>query len=230
MSIMSKKHFYQGKIVKHFERPDRSVVEALSKAYSGFILDRMGKYGAMHIDIKPLDPAMTVCGTATTSLGPDLSLRRMAIDLAQHGDVLVVAACGTKDYACFGDGTALKMKLKGMAGAVIDGATRDSGRIIQLGFPTFAKGATPRNYHYPVDLDYGAVNVPVVCGGVLVNPGDIIFGDADGIIVIPKEMATQLAATIVSAVEDEAKMREAMKTYIPFDLEKELQERGYVFE
>lgn len=223
-------HFHQGKIIRNFERADKQVVAALSQCYSGFILDRMGKYGAMHIDIKPLHPGMKVCGTATTSLGPDLSLRRMAIDLAQSGDVLIVAAGGVRDYACFGDGTALKMSLKGMAGAVIDGSTRDGGRIIDLGFPTFARGITPRNYHYPVELGYGAVNVPVVCGGVLIHPGDVIFGDADGVVVIPKEIANKLAVAIVAEVQAEAQARKAMTVYSPFSVEEELKARGYVFE
>jgi 4-hydroxy-4-methyl-2-oxoglutarate aldolase len=100
----------------------------------------------------------------------------MAIDLALPGDVLVVAAGGVTDYACFGDGTAQRMMLKGMAGAVVDGSTRDARFLRQLAFPTFVRGVTPRNYHYPVSAEYGAVNVSVVCGGVLVEPGDVILG------------------------------------------------------
>jgi 4-hydroxy-4-methyl-2-oxoglutarate aldolase len=226
----NKKHPHQGVVVRRIERASQRAVQALAKTYSGFILDRMGKYGVMHQAIKPLDPGMRVCGTAVTALGPDLSVRRMAIDLAQEGDVVVVAAGGTVDYACFGDGTALKMRLKGVAGAVIDGATRDSGRVVALGFPTFVRGATPRNYHYPVDTDHGAVNVPVVCGGVLVHPGDVVFGDADGVVIVPRQVAESLSATIAREFDEEAEMRRAMTQYSPFGLEEELRSRGYRFE
>lgn len=225
-----REHFHQGKIIKSFERTPPSVVKALSQCYSAFIFDRMGKYGAMHLDIKPLDPGMKMCGTASTCLGPDLSLRRMAIELAEKGDVLVVAAGGVKEYSCFGDGTALQMKLKGMAGAVIDGSTRDGSRIVELGFPTFVRGVTLQNYHYPMNLEFGAVNTPVICGGVLVHPGDIIFGDADGVLVIPREVANKLAVTIAADFCDEAEAQQAMKTYSPVNVVKELEERGYIFE
>lgn len=226
----NKKHPYQGVILRRIERASTEAVQALAKTYSGFILDRMGKHGVMHHSIKPLENSMRVCGPAVTALGPDLSVRRMAIDLSQPGDVLVVAAGGTVDYACFGDGTALKMQMKGLAGIVIDGATRDSGRVAALNFPTFVKGATPRNYHYPVDTDHGAVNVPVVCGGVLVNPGDVIFGDADGVVVVPRQLAESLSTSIVKELEEEAAMRREMTQYRPFALEEELRTRGYRFE
>src|SRR5437773_1331354 len=114
-----------GVIREHFQRPSKDVVDALAQCYTGFVLDRLGKVGAMR-HISPLSPGMRVCGPATTCQGPDLTLRRMAIDLAMAGDVLVVAAGGNQAIACFGDGTARRMLLKGLQSAVIDGATRDA--------------------------------------------------------------------------------------------------------
>lgn len=95
------------------------------------------------------------------------------------------------------------MMLKKMQGAVIDGSTRDAGGIRALGFPTFVKGITPRNYHYPVSPEYGSVNVPVVCGGVLINPGDLIIGDDDGVIVIPIDETERLNQIIPESLRKE---------------------------
>jgi 4-hydroxy-4-methyl-2-oxoglutarate aldolase len=219
----------QGMIVREFTRTDPSVIQSLSRSYSGFILDRLGKQGVMHPAIKPIRLGTRFCGSATTCLGPDLSVRRMAIDLAQSGDVLVVAANGMDEFACFGDGTARRMMLKGLNSAVIDGATRDSAALRALDFVTFCRGTTPRNYHYPVSPSYGGVNVPVVCGGVLVRPGDVVFGDDDGVVVIPQELAAQVAMGIEEAIQNEVQMRVDMREYVPFNVSSELINLGYKF-
>ncbi|XWN53140.1 RraA family protein [Anoxybacillus flavithermus] len=225
----NKKHPIQGKIVRIINRPSKEIVSRLKKLYSGIILDHLGKYGTMVKDIKPLSPGMKLCGPAITVYGPDLTVRRMAIDLAEPGDVLVVGAGGVEDYACFGDGTAKRMQVKGLEGAIIDGSTRDAAGIRKLNFPTFVKNCTPKNYHYPVSAEYGAVNVPIVCGGAIVNPGDIVFGDDDGIIVIPREITIELVESIELALEEERKIRNSWKEYEQFNVENELKRRGYTF-
>ncbi len=221
------RHPHHGLIVTNVRRPSPADVEAIASTYTAFALDRLGKLGAMVREMKPLTPGMKCCGPAVTSLGPDLSVRRMAINLAQAGDVLVVAAGGGSDYACFGDGTANRMRLKGLAGAVIDGATRDAGGLREMGFPTFVRGITPRNYHYPVSAEYGAVNVPVTCAGQHVAPGDLIFGDDDGVIVIPFAMVEPLAEQLRAEHRDEIAQRAAMTAFEPFDVADELTGRGY---
>lgn len=224
------KHPDQGVVVRSIERPDPAAIAALAEAYVAFVLDRLGKHGAMHPDLKPLSHGMRVCGPAVTALGPDLTVRRMAIDLAQAGDVLVVAAGGGVDRSCFGDGTAKRMRLKGIAGAVVDGASRDVGRIRELGYPTFARAGRPDNHHYPVSAAYGAVNVPVVCAGVRVEPGDLVMGDDDGVIVVPRRLVPELAKTVAADLRAENAMRAAMTRYEPFDVEAELVALGYRFE
>lgn len=172
---------------------------------------------------------MRVCGSAVTCEGPDLSLRRMGIDLAKDGDVLVVAAGGDTEKACFGDATALVMQHKGMSGIVIDGATRDVARLRQMNFPTFARSATPRNYTYPADSLVGGVNVPVICAGVLVRPGDIILGDDDGVIVISFDDAVRIAPKIVDIMKKkDAEHRGRIGK--PYNQDQQLKDRGYVFE
>lgn len=218
----------QGIINTKINRPDNELVASISRMYSGFILDHLGKTGYLR-GIKPLKSGMKICGSAVTCLGSDLSIRRMAIDLSQEGDVLIVANDGIIDYSCFGDGTATRMKNKKMVGCVIDGATRDSGRLIDMEFPTFVKGITPRNYHYPMSAEYGAVNIPVVVAGQIVNPGDIIFGDDDGVIVIALDKARELAGVLDKNLQDELRFRESEIMHKPFNVEEELKEKGYKF-
>ncbi|MFD4156484.1 RraA family protein [Streptomyces hydrogenans] len=219
-----------GRIVQRVERPDAEVVTAFASYYTGIVLDSMRKSGAMSVDLAPLAPGTKVCGPAVTCFGADLSIRRMAIDLAEPGDVLVVAAGGIRDRACFGDGTAKRMTMKSMAGAVVDGAVRDAAGLRDLGFPTFCLGTTPRNYHYPMEAEEGAVNVPVICGGVLVEPGDLILGDDDGVVVVPRALAPEIRHEVAAKLAAEREVRGSWTGYEPFDVVDELKQRGYVFE
>jgi 4-hydroxy-4-methyl-2-oxoglutarate aldolase len=220
----------QGLIKRSFDRSAAGAVRALSACYTGFVLDRLGKLGFMTPAMKPLSQGTRMCGLATTVLGAELEVRRMAINLAQAGDVLVLAAGGVIDYACFGDATALRMQLKGMAGCVIDGSTRDAASLREMKFPLFVKGVTARNYHYPYGGDHGAVNVPIVCDGVLVHPGDVVLGDDDGVVVVPAAVAPSLARTIERELAAEETTRKAMTAFKPYDVQGILVERGYRFE
>ncbi len=231
LTTNKKVHPNHGRIVKNIKRVKPHVVEAYKNFYTGIVLDHMGKQGVMDSSLLPLSPNMKICGPAVTSLGPDLSVRRVAIDLAEPGDVLVVAAGGNTDYASFGDGTAKRMQLKGIQGAVIDGAVRDSTGIHDLNFPTFTKAITPRNYHYPISGAFGGVNVPVTCAGVSVNAGDLVLGDGDGVIVVPSEIAEELIHPISKALEEEKELRRSWgEIYQPFDLLQELITKGYKVE
>ncbi len=223
------RHPLQGVVVTSVRRPPRHVVEGFRAVYSAFVLDHVGKHGAMDPALRPLAPGMKLCGPAVTALGPDLSVRRMAIDIAEPGDVLVVAAGAPANRACFGDGTALRMTRKDLGGVVIDGLTRDRDGVVQLGYPTFCRGATPRNFHYPEEGDHGAVNVPVVCGGVLVHPGDLILGDGDGIVVVERLLAESIHDDILANLDQERAQRQAMTSFQPFGVETELRRRGFRF-
>ena len=222
-------HTRQGVINCNIVRPNPDSVAKIAETYSAFVLDRMGKHGVCLPNLKPLSQGMRVCGPAVTQLGADLSVRRMAIDLAEAGDVLVIGAGGIEDYSCFGDGTATRMALKNMAGTVIDGATRDAGFLREMQWPTFSRSVTSRNYHYPVAAEYGGVNVDIGFAGTIVRPGDVIFGDDDGVVVIPLEMVDDLAELVTKDIESERAFRRNMTEFVPFDVEDELIDRGYRF-
>jgi 4-hydroxy-4-methyl-2-oxoglutarate aldolase len=223
-------HDHQGVIVTRIERPAPDVIAACRALYTGLVLDHLGKHGAMTADMKPVWSGAFLCGPAITCLGADWRIRSMAADLAEPGDVIVLASGGLTDRACFGDMTATCWKSKGIEGVVIDGAARDVARLRNLPFPVFARGVTPRNFHYPAGLDHGAVNVPVVCAGVLVEPGDIVLGDDDGVVVVPQRIATEIieAAEDYLAHENEARAVFGAQ-YVSFGVKGELEERGYRF-
>lgn len=120
------------------------------------------------------------------------------------------------------------MDARGIAGIVIDGATRDAADIRRLMFPTFARAVTPRNFAYPL-REKGSVNVQISCGGTIVNPGDLVIGDDDGVVVVPREAAEQMAIFIGQAyTADVEKRRGDLKR--PFGLEEELVRNGYRIE
>jgi 4-hydroxy-4-methyl-2-oxoglutarate aldolase len=224
------RHRDQAKVVTTIQRPEAGLVGAYRELYTGLVLDHLGKHGGMSADVKPVWSGARLCGPAVTCLGPDWRIRAMAADLAEPGDVIVLAAGGTSGQACFGDMTATRWQAKGIEGVVIDGASRDVAGIRALAFPVFARAVTPRNYHYPAGADHGAVNVPVACGGTLIEPGDIILGDDDGVVVVPRGMAAEIAAAATAYLEKENEKRALLgHGYVPYGVADELRERGYEF-
>jgi 4-hydroxy-4-methyl-2-oxoglutarate aldolase len=217
-------------VVTKIERPSADTVAKYRKLYTGHVLDHLGKHGAMHSSIKPVFAGARICGPAVTVFGPDWRLRFTAADIAQSGDIIVMTS-GSVDHACFGDVTATRWKAKGIGGFVIDGAVRDVGGLRALAFPTFARNVTPRTFHYPAGVDHGAVNVPIACGGIVVTPGDMIVGDEDGVVVIPRTAAAEIADTALAYLGKETAKKEAFaRGEIPTGIAAdELLQRGYRF-
>lgn len=163
--------------------------ERLLRLPTGNIADNnnsMPGQGVMDTGIKPVDPKMKMIGRAFTARcypGDNLGLHQ-AIYAAQPGDVLILDVHGYSQAGHFGDIMATACQLHGLAGVVIDGSCRDSEDIKALGFPVFARGFNPSG---TVKESLAQLNVPVHCGGVDVRPGDIVFGDCDGVVIIPQE-------------------------------------------
>lgn len=223
------KHYDHGIIIKNFNRLPEEIIEIFNKFDISFVSDCIGKYGAMNNKIKPLKLGTKICGTAVTCLSPERLVRRMAINLSKPGDILIVAAGGDETRSCFGGTTAKQMKLKGMAGVVIDGATRDLKEIVDLDFPTFCISVTPRNYFYPTaEINHGSVNVEVICGGVKVSPGDLIIGDDDGIVIVPYDMALNKAQILLNEFNNKKADRGNISSFDGYkNIEEELVALGY---
>jgi len=175
----------------------------------------------MHKEGKLAGPAFTV----RTAAGDNLLVHK-ALDTAQRGDVVVVDACGWLDNAIIGELMATRAKQRGIAGIVIWGAIRDSAELGAGSYPVYAAGVTHRG---PYKNGPGEINVPVVIGGMPVNPGDIIVGDADGLVAIPQDQAERVLASAKSILEKEtASMKQIVAGTVDRSwVDKALREKGY---
>lgn len=186
----------------------------LLKIYSPscVVADAQERYGVMRSYLRPLTPETRFVGPAlTVRLEPGNQVDCLdALSVAQAGDVIVVDACGETETSIWGGLMARLCKMKGVVGAVVDGAIRDIDEIKDLGFHIFSKAIVPRSTHSPFSgrLEPIEVNVPIQCGGVLVRPGDLILGDEIGVVVIPLERSAQTLKKAQDQALKEEKTRE----------------------
>jgi regulator of RNase E activity RraA len=218
------------RLVTDFPRPDPDVVAGFHGAATGNVCDALGRFGAMDFRVKPLAPGMRIAGVATTvKIRPcDNLVIWKAIELAQPGDILVLATGGYTLSATWGDITSRAAHARGLGGVVTDGAARDVDGILEVGLPVFAAAVTPNS---PYKDGPGELNVPVSCGGVPVHPGDILVGDGDGVVCVPRLDAETTLAELrkIQAAEAERMAELARGELIPKWVEGLLRERGAVY-
>lgn len=201
--------------------PDPELLQGfkdLLKIYSPscVVADSQERAGVMHSYIKPLT-------TETRFVGPALTVRLEpgnqvdcldALSVAQDGDVIVVDAAGETSTSIWGGLMAGLCQMKGVTGAVVDGAIRDTDEIRDLGFQIFSKAIVPRSTHSPYSgrMEPIEINVTIQCAGVVVKPGDLVLGDEVGVVVIPLETAAEVLEAARAQAEKEeltrAKIRE----------------------
>lgn len=177
-------------------RPDRALLERFRGAQTSHLVDAMEGRGAMDWQIKPVDPANAAfVGPALTAFAypADVVAVLGALGEAEAGDVIVVANDGYRGTAVIGDLVAGMMKNKGVAAFVSDGLGRDKAGIVAAGMPLFVAGIVPTS---PANNGPGVVGAPIVCGGVAVRSGDIVVGDADGVVVVPQERVDEVLAAL----------------------------------
>ena len=191
------------------------------KLYSAVLCDALDQVGlhdqAMRADIRPVHPEAVVVGRALTVSSVDVyepvaepyELEIESVDHLQPGDVLV-ASTGRSTRTCFwGELLSTTSRARGAHGAVIDGYTRDVRQIIEMRFPVFATGMKPVDSNgRGVVMGY---NCPVNCGDVIVKPGDLVFGDLDGVVVIPKKVTKEVIERALQKVAGENKTREELQ-------------------
>ena len=170
---------------------------------TSFVVDAMNGRGALNHAIKPLDPGSRVVGSALTArAGARDNLAALAaLDLIEPGDVLVIATQGFEGTATLGDEMARIAHLRGAAGVVTDGMARDAGEIIDLGLPVFCRGVTP-NSAFPSGP--GEVGLPLAMGEVTIDAGDLIVGDRDGVVVVPRAQLAEVTARLEAVAAKEA--------------------------
>lgn len=177
-----------------FVRPARALVERAAHTHVGVTGVHAGPRQVMDAGIKPLDSSWRVCGPAFTvrpEHTDDLLMGELAGKYAQPGDVIVVDAGGRPDRACWGIGMSMAARERGCAGVVLDGYCMNGALLTRerVQLPVFARGLVASASGAE---RAGWLNVPVVCGGVIVRPGDIVLGDCDGVVVLPVEQAERI--------------------------------------
>ena len=199
------------RILEMPRRPDKRLVAEFAKQVTPHLSDSMQRLYSASAELRPMHQGGTLARgafTVKTRQGDNLLVHK-ALDMAQPGDVVVVDAGGSLEHAIIGELMSARAAERGIAGIVIWGAIRDSGEIAQGRFPVYARGVTHRG---PYKDGPGEINVPVSIGGLVVNPGDIIVGDQDGLVAVPLEHAQDIlrSAQAIRAKE-ETSMKEIRK-------------------
>lgn len=177
---------------RNIDRPGTAEVAALAKFSPATIHEAQGRRGALSSWLKPVDYRMKLCGPAfTVKCAPrDNIMLQVAIAYARPGDVIVVSAGEYEEAGSFGDVLANACLAKGLGGLVTDTGVRDTLQLRDLGFPVFSLSVCIKG---TVKETLGAINQPIIVGGETINAGDVIIGDADGLVVVRREEAAEVA-------------------------------------
>jgi 4-hydroxy-4-methyl-2-oxoglutarate aldolase len=197
-------------IVRKIRRPDADAVRTLGRLGVATVHEAQGRTGLMRPYMRPIYVTAKASGPAiTVSCQPgDNLMIHAALELCQTGDVLVVTTTSESTDGMFGELLAVSSRARGVVGLVIDAGVRDVTDITAMDFPVWAKAISAQG---TVKATPGSVNVPVVCAGVNVGPGDVIVGDADGVCVVPREKAADIARLGAERVAKEEKTRERLR-------------------
>jgi regulator of RNase E activity RraA len=197
------------RIVRDMQRPPKDLIDAFSRIPTAIISDNMSRLFAGNSALRPIHRKGILCGvamTVRTRPGDNLMVHK-ALDLAQSGDVIVVDAGGDTTNAIIGEIMSTYAKRRGIAGFVIDGAVRDAGALAEGDLPVYARGITHRG---PYKDGPGEIGVSVSVGGMVVNPGDILLGDEDGVLAIPQAEARQILSLAQDQQEREVAILRAI--------------------
>lgn len=189
-------------IRREFERVALEVVTQASAFAASVLADVAGRRGTLDGRIAPLSRSMRLAGPAfTIEVRPgDNLMIHAAIALAQPGDILVVDGKGDRTCALMGAIMMTACKKLGIGGVILDGSHRDTAEILALDYPVYSVGANPNG---PTKNVPGWINFPISCGGIAINPGDLVVGDGDGVVVIAREDAASLLPLAAKKIHEE---------------------------
>ena len=192
-------------------RADPKAVERLNRLGVATIHEAMGRKGLMKPYLRPIYTGAYACGTAVTVLlhPGDNWMMHVAAELIQPGDLVVATCSADCSDGFFGDLLATSFRARGAVGLVIDAGARDVKDLTQMQFPVFSKCVSAKG---TIKATVGSVNVPVICAGALVHPGDVVIGDDDGVVVVPAAEAAAVADAAEKREQNEGQKRATLAT------------------